>query len=133
MQYQLMSNADRDALLARLAQMPDQLEAAFAGLNTTLAATAGEGAFTPVEQCWHLADLEREGFALRIHRIAEEAEPQLADFDGGRIAAERRYREKSLSEGLAEFRQARSETLALLKQLPETSWIRRGHQEGVGW
>lgn len=124
---------ERMDLLARLAAMPDFLEQRFASLSPEAAAAPGpDGAFSPVEHCWHLVDLEREGFAVRIRRLREEAEPVLPDFDGGRIAAERNYRSLSLDAGLAAFRRARLDNLAVIRSLGDDEWRRGGTQEGVG-
>jgi len=91
-----------------------------------------DGAFAPVEQCWHLADLEREGYGLRIARLLSEEAPALPDFDGARMAEERRYRTLSLAEGLLAFAAARRANLAALDALTEPQWSRAGTQEGVG-
>ncbi len=133
-----MSNASsilqqRDLLLERLSSMPAYLESAFANLTPAEAATSpAPGAFAPVEQAWHLADLEREGYAVRIRRLLEEAAPHLPDFDGLRIAAERNYKALDLREGLAAFRAARLVNVALLRGLPTAAWARTGTLEGVG-
>jgi len=121
------------AVLEQLAAMPEMLERAFGGLAADASTRPGTGgAFSPVEHCWHLADLDREGYALRIHRLLDEDEPQLADFDGARIAAERNYRRLSLAEGLAAFRIARHDNLRVLRSLSAAQWSRGGTQEGAG-
>jgi hypothetical protein len=133
MRYLGLATMEQDTLLADLAAMPDYLAAAFAGLSPADAGAAGpDGALAPVEQCWHLADLEREGYGLRIERLLREVDPVLADFDGARIARERAYRSRSLAEGLAAFRQARSQNLARLRALGPADWPRTGSQDGVG-
>jgi len=90
------------------------------------------GPFALVEQVWHLADLEREGFLERIRRLLAEDDPYLPDFDGGRVAAEREYLKLDLAAALAAFTSAREETLRLLRAVPEGGWARSGQQEGVG-
>lgn len=79
-----------------------------------------------------MADLEREGFGLRIQRLQAESNPHLADFDGDAVALERNYRSLSLVEGLNAFAQARDANLAVLQSLPPEAWVRHGTQEGVG-
>jgi hypothetical protein len=91
-----------------------------------------DGQFSPVEQCWHLADLEREGYAQRIRRLLVEERPELPDFDGARIARERRYRSLSLAAGIAGFRAARLANLRLLRAAQALDWLRSATQEGVG-
>ena len=133
MRYMKLNRDDRRALIGRLAAMPDLLWATFDKLSAKDAATAGpEGMPSPVEQCWHLADLEREGFLVRIRRLLSESDPALADFDGAKVAEERRYRTLSLAEGLRAFREARAETLALLRTVRGEAWQRPGRQQGVG-
>jgi hypothetical protein len=119
--------------MSALARMPQWLRDACAGLPADLAATPGTaGAFSALEQVWHLADLEREGFGLRIRRLQQEHNPQLSDFDGTRIARERNYRALSLTDGLRAFATARAENLATLAAVPAADWDRAGTQEGVG-
>jgi DinB family protein len=133
MKYLMMTRADRDALWRSLDGMPRFLAERFAPLSAAQARRPGpDGAFSPVEQCWHLADLEREGFGARIRRLLEDTDPRLADFDGARVARERDYRARSLAEGIRQFREARAANLALLRSLVAAQWPRAGTQEGVG-
>lgn len=133
MQYMKLSAAQREELLASLAGMSEYLRKAFSGLSPEQTRARGaDGAFSPVEQLWHLADLEREGFGERIRRLLSEREPHLPDFDGARVAADRNYRSLSLQEGLAAFTAARRENISVLRALDSQTWIRSGTQEGVG-
>ncbi|HEV8096196.1 MAG TPA: DinB family protein [Burkholderiales bacterium] len=133
MQYMKLDVAQRAELLASLAGMPAYLKAAFSGLGSEpLRASGPDGGFSPVEHVWHLADLEREGFAERIRKLRSEHEPHLPDFDGARIAAERNYRSLSFQDGLAAFTAAREKNLSVLRTLDAQSWMRNGTQEGVG-
>ncbi len=133
MQYMRLSVADREALLAQLEAMPGFLRSAFTALSPAEAAAPGPGdSFAPVEHCWHLGDLEREGYAVRIRRLLAEDAPALPDFDGARIAAERGYRSLSLAAGIEAFHQARAANIAVLRALGDRDWLRAGTQEGVG-
>jgi hypothetical protein len=132
MRYMLLTRTDQNTLLTSLGAMADLLDAAFRDLSPAGARTEGEDGFSPVEQCWHLADLEREGYGVRIRRLLSEDGPALPDFDGDRIARERNYKSLSLADGLAAFRQARADNLQLLRRLNDVEWERRGTQEGVG-
>jgi hypothetical protein len=133
MQYTRLDTAERARFLRALAGMPAYLYEQFHELDADRARLPGAGgAFSPVEQVWHLADLEREGFAVRIRRLREEENPTLADFDGTQVARERHYRSRSLREGLEAFRNAREANLKVLGSLGEDSWTRTGIQEGVG-
>jgi hypothetical protein len=76
MRYLGLATMEQDALLADLEAMPDYLTTAFAALSPADAVAAGaDGTLAPVEQCWHLADLEREGYGLRIERLRAEVDP----------------------------------------------------------
>jgi hypothetical protein len=132
MRYMLLSPADQHTLLDQLSVMPVFLVEAFDGVSDADARVTTADGFTPVEQCWHLADLEREGYALRIRRLLTEVEPALPDFDGERVAQERNYRSLSLEDGIEAFRRARADNLAALRALSASDWERRGTQEGVG-
>jgi len=125
--------AAREALLVELEQMPAFLVESLASIPPGAARRRGpEGTFAPVEHCWHLADLEREGYGARIRCLLSEDRPHLADFDGARVAAERAYLEKALSEGVEAFREARRANVALLRSLDAHEWSRSGFQDGVG-
>jgi hypothetical protein len=132
MKFLKLDQPDREAMYRELESMPDFLSDMFGGLSSTEAATTlAADAFSPVEQCWHLADLEREGFAVRLRRLLEDPHPLLEDFDGARIARERQYKQKSLADGITAFRQARLNNLALIRALKPDDWTRQGEQEGV--
>jgi hypothetical protein len=133
MRYTMLKAPEREMLLAGLAAMPGFLLSAFECLTENAATTAGpDQTFSPVEQCWHLADLEREGYAVRIRRLLAEDDPLLKDFDGARVAEERAYKRLSLEEGIEAFRAARAANLHALQDLRDADWARRGVQEGVG-
>jgi hypothetical protein len=120
-------------LLAQLERMPDEVREAAAALGETRCRVApAGGGFCLVEQAWHLADLEREGFGVRLDRLLHEPDPFLPNFDGARIAAERDYKSKSLHEGIAAFAAARAANIALLRSLAPHSSERSGMQENVG-
>jgi hypothetical protein len=129
----MLTRLERDALWERLEGMPGFLAERLGGLSGGEAAVPGPGGtFSPVEHCWHLADLEREGYGARIRRLLTEAEPRLPDFDGARLAAERQYRTRSLADGIDAFRAARAANLAALRALTAEEWSHRGTQDGVG-
>jgi len=132
-QYMKLPEVQRLELMESLAAMKTFLHRMFESLTPEMAQTPGPGrSFSPVEQVWHLADLEREGFGLRIRRLQTEANPHLPDFDGTRVAHERNYRSLSLAAGLRTFEAAREANIATLQALPPEAWVRSGTQVGVG-
>jgi hypothetical protein len=90
------------------------------------------GGFSLVEHVWHLADLEREAYAVRIRRLLTEDEPHLSNFDGDRVARERLYQRRDLAEGLLAFTLSRTRNLQRLREVSMDEWKRAGEQEGVG-
>lgn len=100
--------------------------------SASLRTRAADGTFALVEQVWHLADLEVEGYGARLARMLEEDDPMLPDFRGDVIAEERRYLELELEPALERFASARAANLARLASLTEEQWQRTGRQEGVG-
>lgn len=120
-------------LLHSLGAMAHDLASAADTMTAEAARTPpADGGFSLLEQAWHLADLETDGYGLRIRRLLAEEDPDLPDFDGARVAAERNYRAKALAEGIAAFRAARTANLALLRSVDAAAWDRAGRQEGVG-
>jgi hypothetical protein len=127
-----MKAAELERMLEELASMPGRLDAAARQLEPSRWPLGPAGGFCLIEQAWHLADLEREGYGERIRRLLAEEEPHLPDFEGARLATERSYRTKSLADGIAAFTAARSANLAVFRSVPPAAWSRAGSQEGVG-
>ena len=128
-----MNRRDLESLLLTLESTPVLLVRAAEGLSDSqIRQEPPGGGFSFVEHVWHLADLEREGYAVRIRRILTEDEPSLADFEGERIARERNYKARDLSEGLAAFAVARNCTVHKLRSIANGDWKRRGIQDGFG-
>ena len=120
-------------LLSSLRALPDQVEALLrlvpaARLDWTPAsweAVPGES-FSVRGQVCHLRDIEVEGYHLRIRRMLEEEEPDLASLDSYALADARGYSAADVGEALAAFRAARAETLDLLAGLTEAQLDRAG-------
>ena len=85
-----------------------------------------------LEHVWHLADLEREGYGVRIRRILSEDEPSLSDFEGDRIARERCYQSAISAEGLALFARRAQRNIAKLRRFARPTGSAAAAQDGVG-
>jgi hypothetical protein len=128
-----MNPIDRDGLLAALAGVPAFLERALARVCAAdLRRGPRAGGFSLVEHVWHMADLEREGYGERIRRILAEQDPELPDFEGDRIARERRYGERDAHEGLQLFSAARALNVGALRRAASADRARGATQAGVG-
>ena len=128
-----MNRRELETLLLTLESTPALLARAAAGLSPadSRRRPAG-GGFSFVENVWHLADLEREGYGVRILRILAEEGPALLNFDGDRMARERGYQERDVERGIAAFTRARQQNLETLRRMSGSDWKRSGAQEGVG-
>jgi hypothetical protein len=115
----------------QLTVLPSVLSRVQAGFSAALWHVRS-GPFAFVEHCWHLADLERLAFALRIDRLLAEDQPFLPDFDGERVAFERQYLVLSVDAGIAAFAAARARNLATFRAIAPGQWERSGTQERVG-
>jgi DinB family protein len=128
-----MNRRELETLLLTLESTPALLARAAAWLSPDESRRRPDrGGFSFVENVWHLADLEREGYGVRILRILAEENPALLNFDGDRMARERMYQERDVERGIAAFTRAREQNLEALRRLSGSDWKRSGAQEGVG-
>ena len=128
-----MNRRELETLFLTLESTPALLARAAAELPEDGVRHRGtQGDFSLVEHVWHLADLEREAYAVRIRRLLTEDEPQLSNFDGNRIARARLYHLRDLAEGLVAFTLARTRNLQRLREASVDEWKRAGELEGVG-
>lgn len=120
-------------MIDKLRAFPAELRALLATApHTRLRQRAADGTFALIEQAWHLADLEAEGYGARIAKLLEEDDPQLPDFRGDVVAEERRYLELELEPALRKFEDARARNVARMEALTDEQLQRAGEQEGVG-
>lgn len=128
-----MNRRELESLLVTLESTAALLSRAAAALSPAEARRRpAAGGFSLVENIWHLADLEREGYGIRIRRILAEDRPALLNFDGDRIARERSYQERDADRGIVLFARARRQNLEAFARLSRSEWKRAGAQEGVG-
>lgn len=133
MQFMKLEQKDRDAYLCSLEEMPTLLEATFSGLPSGLLYKNGPaGEFSPIEQVWHLADLEEEGFSARIQALLNGTAQNMPGFDGDKVAMARNYKSLSFQAGIEKFRKARQKNIRTLQAVDDVSWKKEGVLEGVG-
>jgi hypothetical protein len=114
-----------------LAQTPDLLEEYASGLSPQRLTEKPDGAeFSFTGQACHLRDLEIEGYGVRVRRILAEENPDLPDFDGAKVAAERNYDAQDFREALESFRAARVENLRVVETLTPDQLARTGVYDG---
>jgi len=90
------------------------------------------GGFSLIENAWHLADLEVEGYGIRLRRLLDETRPALPDFRGDEIARDRGYRFLPLGSALERFERARAENMRIIDAASDEERQREGEQDGVG-
>ncbi|MCA1612335.1 MAG: DinB family protein [Acidobacteria bacterium] len=116
-----MNRRELETLLLTLESTPPLMARAARGLPASDARRRpAAGGFSLTENVWHLADLEREGFGVRIRRILCEDEPTLSNFDGDRGVGPLSLAD--LPRKMAEHdRSHTSDVAALLAELSSTS------------
>src|SRR5262245_35024242 len=118
---------------SKLCELPPLVARAAEAIGDAAAIRPAPRAFALVEHVWHLAEIETEAFQVRIARLASEDAPWLADFDGDRLARERRYLARSLPAGVRALVRARAATVVALGAIRGAAWLRGGIQEHVGY
>ena len=120
-------------MLEKLRTFPAELRALLATAPAArLRERAADGTFALIEQAWHLADLEAEGYGVRIEKMLAEDNPPLPDFQGDVVAEQRRYLDLDLEPALRKFEEARARNVACIERLSGEQLQRSGQQEGVG-
>jgi hypothetical protein len=126
-----MAAASRNALIDELAAAPVTLRRLCDALNPAhLRLRPGPALFSPLETAWHLCDIEREGYLVRIGQILAQESPVLGSLDGDQLALERRYNEQELLPAIEGFSTARAASLRLLSRIDATAWARLARFEG---
>jgi hypothetical protein len=87
---------------------------------------------TAIEQVCHVRDIEIDGYHVRFHRTLSEVKPMLDSIDTEVLAKERSYGASSAETAFAEFRAARSKTVALITGLSPEQLARTAVFEGYG-
>ena len=133
MKFMKLDRKDRDKFLGSLEEMPALLAATFSGLSSEHLRTNGsDGEFSPIEQVWHLADLEEEGFFARIQALLSGTAQNMLGFDGDKVAVERNYKSLSFQAGIEKFRNARLKNIKIFQTMDDEGWKKAGVLEGVG-
>ncbi|AKQ63793.1 Glucosamine 6-phosphate synthetase [Myxococcus hansupus] len=125
--------------LQALAAFPSQLEAHYAAIPEAFkhwAPPSWDGvpseALTAIEQVWHVRDIEILGYHVRLRRTRDESNPTLASLDTDALVREHAYGSRPADVALAEFREARAQTMALLGNLSPAQFRRTAVFEGYG-
>jgi hypothetical protein len=128
----MVTPADRQALLARLRQLPDAAEAAVRGLSEVqLDTPCAEGEWTARQVVHHLADAHMNGF-IRMKLILTEEQPTLKPYDQDEWVKLRDSAEHPVRAALSILAGLHERWSALLESLPESSWRRSATHPETG-
>ncbi len=123
---------EREALIAALAALPDELQRTLQGHSSeSLTRPASDGGWGVVENLCHLRDWE-EVFLERAHAIVEQERPLLPAYDDELWSIERDYRGQDPARTLGQFRELRTRLMTLLTGLDQSAWIRTGQHASFG-
>ena len=114
-----MHDESIQSAIGRLSTMPTLLRELLSAMEPVkLRTKPAPGLFSPLEDAWHLRDIEMEGYLVRIQRMFTGQSPVLVDLNGDQMAIERRYNERELSPAIEGFASARAESISLPRGLP---------------
>jgi hypothetical protein len=110
----------------RLDEMPSFVDACAQRISRTYRAVRPNSeSFSLVETVCHLRDVDREGYAIRMARLAEEVLPDLADVDGNVLAADRDYQSQDVELALRQLARERAHALSTLRAFSAQDLDRR--------
>jgi hypothetical protein len=123
-------------LLAALARTADEVESAAKavialGDDIPKIPEGSQGGWTPAEILGHVCDGARV-WGGRMRRVVREEQPELEAFDETLALRVAGYRWKRLEPLLAEFRILSDDTLAFLRGLSASDWMRVGRHSALG-
>jgi hypothetical protein len=121
---------DRDLLLRRYREGPDELEAAVAGLSDAqLDYLPRDGGWSPREVVHHTADSELTS-AIRLRKLLAEENADIQGYDEMEFSRRLHYRERPIGASLESVRSSRETSASILEYLTEADWNRTGtHSE----
>ena len=114
---------DAAALIARLARLPDALDALLAGLPLAdWRWRPADGGWSILEVVGHLVAEEVDDFRARARLTVEDPGRDWPTFDPEKAVKEGRFQERDPAERLAELRREREKSLAWLRTVANASW-----------
>ncbi|MBI3873177.1 MAG: putative metal-dependent hydrolase [candidate division Zixibacteria bacterium] len=124
--------AERTAMIAKIRQLPSQVEAAVKGLNDAQLDTPyGEGKWTPRQVVHHLADSHLNAF-IRVKLILTEDKPTLKPYDQVKWANTHEAKDLPVAPSLAIIGGLHSRWSALLDSVRDTDWQRKAQHPERG-
>ncbi|MDX1687459.1 MAG: DinB family protein [Candidatus Promineifilaceae bacterium] len=119
-------------LLQRLESFARDVEQALSDPLVDWECAPAPGEWCLTEVVCHLRDVEKEVHQRRFRALIEEGEAFIPGVAADDWIEERAYREQHGPTALAQFLEARRETLVLLQDLDEAVWKRQGQHAFFG-
>jgi hypothetical protein len=127
-----MPSVEQDRLIARYAEGPDRLEAAFNLVPTeALKWRPGPAKWSVHHVIVHCADSETNSH-MRLRYLLGEQSPTIVGYDQDRWVEDMDYDAHPLVPALATIRAVRANTVPLLRRLTPAQWARRGTHTEAG-
>ena len=116
----------RKEYVKTLRAIPDAVRGLVAGVDDETARMRPEpGEWAMVEVVAHMADVD-ERAVVRVKRMLDEDDPELAPFDQDQLAVDSRYIDRRLVDEVQRLADSRRAHLELLDELTEDEWQRTG-------
>lgn len=116
----------RDDLMRRYHEGPDQLDAVVRGLSDAeLDYRPEDGGWSPREVVHHTADSELTS-AIRLRKLLAEENARIEGYDEMEFSRRLHYRERPVASSLAAVRAARETSGSILECLNDADWERTG-------
>ena len=127
-----MMHDDRQPLIERYSQGPDEVAASLAGFSAGgLIAHPIDGKWSAAEIVHHLSDSETIS-GIRLRRLIAEQNPVIQGYDEAHYARALRYNEREIAPSMANFRAVRVATAQLLRTMTDDDWRRQGWHSHSG-
>ncbi|NWF63181.1 MAG: DinB family protein [Chloroflexi bacterium] len=120
----------REKLIARMREATVELCEFCKSFQTPFEKAAGE--WTVHQTAFHVRDVMREVYGLRIRRTLNEENPGFKNFDPDAWMAEHYNRSEAMEKILSEFSEDMLEVCAILARIPQEGWSRVSCHEALG-
>lgn len=91
-----------------------------------------DGEWTAHQIAFHVRDINREVYGMRIRRTLNEDNPEFKNFDPETWIANHYNRDEPLEKILSEFSVSMNEACDLLSAMPQSGWSRLSQHESLG-
>ena len=120
----------REKLLARLREATAELCDACRSLADPFVLVDGE--WTAHQIAFHVRDINREVYGMRVRRTLNEENPEFKNFSPEDWMKNNYKRDEPLEKILSEFSASMNEVCDILSTMPERGWSRLSRHEALG-